>query len=322
MTTLLVIGGSGFFGKSILDAHKRGLLNSLGIKKIIIYSRTAENLRFVAPDLLDNSISLTNGDITTARELPFCHKIIHAASSTNALDYINSSQREFFNIVDGVENFCNILRAQKFKPDVLYVSSGAIYGKQGSGAAYIKEGDPFESIDDMALNKQDYARAKRICEEKMIGFAAEGNSVSIARCFSFVGKYLPRHLHFAIGNFISDGLLSRPISVEAKSVVYRSYMYADDLVEWLLQLINFSSENCPIVNVGSDQRIDIHSLAEKVANYFSVPFCKPFIGEQISDSYVPSIDRAKELGLKLKFDIDNSIHQTVLAIQNHSGMSL
>ena len=34
MASLLIIGGSGFFGKSFLDANKRGLLGKFDIKKV------------------------------------------------------------------------------------------------------------------------------------------------------------------------------------------------------------------------------------------------------------------------------------------------
>jgi nucleoside-diphosphate-sugar epimerase len=38
MSTLLVIGGTGFFGKSILDSFKRGGLEKWGIERIIAMS--------------------------------------------------------------------------------------------------------------------------------------------------------------------------------------------------------------------------------------------------------------------------------------------
>jgi len=38
MPTLLVIGGTGFFGKSILDSFKRGALEKWGIDRVIAMS--------------------------------------------------------------------------------------------------------------------------------------------------------------------------------------------------------------------------------------------------------------------------------------------
>ncbi len=52
MPTLLVIGGTGFFGKSTLDSFKRGGLEKWGIERIIAMSRNSESLRNEAPQLI------------------------------------------------------------------------------------------------------------------------------------------------------------------------------------------------------------------------------------------------------------------------------
>ena len=39
MSSLLVIGGTGFFGKSILDSYRRGRLQKWKITKVYIFAR-------------------------------------------------------------------------------------------------------------------------------------------------------------------------------------------------------------------------------------------------------------------------------------------
>ena len=56
MTTLLVIGGKGFLGKSILDPFKRGALEKWGIERFIAMSRNAESLRKEASQLLSSKV--------------------------------------------------------------------------------------------------------------------------------------------------------------------------------------------------------------------------------------------------------------------------
>ena len=42
---LLLIGGTGFFGKSILDAFKRNILDIFHVSEIIVVSRNSKNFK-------------------------------------------------------------------------------------------------------------------------------------------------------------------------------------------------------------------------------------------------------------------------------------
>jgi len=130
-----------------------------------------------------------------------------------------------------------------------------------------------------------------------------------------VGLWLPRNQHFAIGNFIEDGLCGRAITVKAQHQVVRSYMHANDLAEWLLTIASDAKPDCPIYNLGSDDAISIRDLAVLVAQEFGVKTNLPMITEAIIDRYVPSIDKAKnKLGLQLKIDLPSAIRSTVNAL--------
>ena len=315
MSTLLVIGGTGFFGKSILDSFKRGKLEKWGIERIIAMSRNAESLRKEVPQLISSGVELYSADITKTSKLPIADIVIHAAASTDASRYISCPLQEQQNIQAGTYNYCKL--AQTFHTDskILYVSSGAVYGKQPEGMTHIPEEYKANDISELPEGKRDYAKAKRDAEKAIINLGQQGLSVSIARCFAFAGPWLPRNQHFAIGNFIEDGLQGSPIIVKAKKAVYRSYMYADDLVEWMMMIALHASLECPVYNVGSDQAVLMGDLAMLVANDFGVEAHVPEITEPDVDRYVPSIEKAKrELGLELRCDLSSAIQQTVREI--------
>ena len=311
MKTLLVIGGSGFFGKSILDAFSRDLLAPWRIGKVIVMSRNANRLLQDTPDLVGQNVELYSADITNTECLPFADYVIHAAASTDVRNYLSSPEDEKKNIQAGTYHYCDLARIHHTNSKIVYVSSGAVYGVQPPNLDAFDEsfvGD----LSKMAPGKLDYAVAKQDAEKAIIDLGTAGLNVSIARCFAFVGKYLPRDQHFAIGNFIDDVINKRPIVVKANHHVYRSYMYADDLVEWLMTIADHAAPYCPIYNVGSDQAFLLGDLARQLSKHFQIPAEVQSPSSTMIDRYVPSIKKAKdELGLYLRYSLTSCINQTI-----------
>lgn len=311
MASLLVIGGSGFFGKSILDAYKRGLLEPWNIDHINVLARSASQLASTHPELISRKVSLHDLDITRCAELPFADYVIHAAASTDARNYLSRSEEEKKNIQLGTSNFCMLAKKFFSNSKILYVSSGAVYGQQPEAVSHIQEDAELLEITSLEPGKRDYSAAKRDGESYVQELGADGFNVIIARCFAFVGLYLPRELHFAIGNFIEDGFCGRPIVVKAQHRVYRSYLHADDLVFWLMTLVTQASPSCPVVNVGSDESILIGDLALTVAHQFGQKALVPELRSSSIDRYVPSIDKALKMGCRVSRDLNDAIVATI-----------
>lgn len=317
MATLLVIGGSGFFGKSILDMFQRGELARWNVDKVIAMSRSAKRLETEAPELVRGNVELVELDIATTNYLPEADYIIHAAASTDARYYLSAGEKERENIQAGTLNYCNLAKSVHKNSKILYVSSGAVYGTQPTEIGYLDEKYQFNDPMDIPEGKRDYAVAKRDAEALIKELGAYEMNVSVARCFAFVGKYLPRDQHFAIGNFIADGLAGRAVAVKANHLVFRSYMYADDLVEWMMEILVNANPKCPIFNVGSEETVSISALAEKVADCFGSKVEAENINVEKIDRYVPSTEKAfNELSLSCKLDLNQAIQKTLSIIRN------
>ena len=139
-----------------------------------------------------------------------------------------------------------------------------------------------------------------------------GVKTSIARCFSFVGPWLPKNEHYAIGNFLLDGFNKQKIEVKSNFKVFRSYMYADDLIYWLLKIAINAKKNCCIYNVGSDEAVSLHALAKLVSKILKKPLKIGKIGSKKIDRYIPSIQKAKqELNLRINYNLKHSIYSTI-----------
>jgi len=124
---------------------------------------------------------------------------------------------------------------------------------------------------------------------------------TVARCFAFVGPYLPLDIHFAIGNFIRDALAGGPIRVSGDGTAVRSYLYAADLAVWLWTIL-LRGGKMRAYNVGGPDPITIRALAELIRDTLApgvrIEIARtPVPGSPVS-RYVPSVERAAaELGL-------------------------
>lgn len=315
MKSLLIIGGSGFFGKSFLDAFQRGILDDWMINEITIVARNATRLLESNPNLITNQIKLLNLDIKRAIDIPSADYVIHAATSTDARNYQLLPEVETENILQGTDNYCRLAEKYHRNSKILFTSSGAVYGQQPPSMKQIDEQYFANDLKSIGAQKLHYAHAKNKAEFAMQSLAKKGLDVSIARCFAFVGRYLPRDQHFAIGNFLGDALNGKPICVKANHPVYRSYMYADDLVEWLMTIADHAQSTCPIFNVGSNEETSLINLATIIANRFGLPTNIRPITSKEEDRYIPCIQKARDLlKLQIKYDLAQAINKTISLI--------
>jgi len=293
---ILILGGTGFFGKSIMDSFIKSKLDKYGINYLYILSRSSNNFIKLYPEFVNPRIEYIDGNISNVDFLPNADIIIHAATSTNQMDYLENSIREKENTEKGVSNYIKLAKKFHKNSKIVYCSSGAVYGKQPSNVSNIKEDFPFQDLDEMPVLKRDYCLSKRNAEKLIINSGAQGLNVSIARCFAFYGDYLPKEGHFAYGNFLNQAIQGKDIVIKAKNQVFRSYMHSDDLVKSLIKIAKQASPECPIYNVGSDKEISLFDLANKLASLYNVNVIKhQNIDFNTIDRYVPNTDKLKSL---------------------------
>jgi dTDP-glucose 4,6-dehydratase len=194
----------------------------------------------------------------------------------------------------------------------LFVSSGAIYGNQPPEVTHVSES--FAGGPDPLNPVSAYAEGKRAAE-MLCSLAADPHlATTVARCFAFVGPYMELDAHFAIGNFINDSLRNRQIDVSGDGSAVRSYLYASDLMVWLWTIL-FKGESRRAYNVGSDEALNIVTLAREVAAALPPKVdvniaCKPSAGVSVH-RYVPSTMRAaEELGLRVEVPLREAICRT------------
>jgi dTDP-glucose 4,6-dehydratase len=312
---IFITGGTGFFGcwllESVAWANKILNLNT----NILVLSRNPLSYVKKAPNLANNpSIKFLTGEVTTFKfpEGKFDF-VIHAAtessSKLNDIDPIGMINT----IVNGTMHVLEFAKHAGVKR-LLLTSSGAVYGKQPQDILNVAE--DFSRAPDVLIPQSAYGEAKRLAELLCVSYNKQYNlECTIARCFAFVGPYLPLDIHYAVGNFIRDAVAGGPIYIKGDGTSYRSYMYAGDLASWLWTIL-VKGISGRAYNVGSDIAISISDLAAAVANCFDpkpeILFGKKPSPNKLPEIYVPNIDLAKkELSLNINVNLENSLRKTI-----------
>lgn len=322
---IFITGGTGFFGAWLLESFAC-VNDKLDLKaSALVLTRNYDEFQRKAPHLAANpAIKFHIGDVRNFNfpEGEFSH-IIHAAA-TSAVATFNSidPQITFDIIVEGTKHILDFAvhcHAKKF----LLTSSGTVYGKQSSGMSHVSEeycGAP-DTTDPNSFLGESKRAAECLCTLYSKKYCIE---VKIARCFSFVGPYLPLDIHYAIGNFIRDGLNGGPICVNGDGTPYRSYLYAADLTIWLWTIL-FKASPFRAYNVGSEEDITIAELAQIVAKSFDKSIEVKISGSpgpySPTDRYVPSTKLAQnDLGIRQVIDLVTAIERTITFVNYNKSL--
>lgn len=315
---VFITGGTGFFGRWLLEALTWAN-DRLDLDLCIsVLSRSPDVSTQQAGRLtIHPTITWHRGDVRNfAGPTGQFSFLIHLA--TAASEQLNRSQplEMYDTITVGTRRVLEFAEHAGCRA-MLLASSGAVYGPQPPQLDRVTE--TYGGGPDPNSPLSAYSEGKRVAE-----FICSVSTVpvKIARCFAFLGPHLPLDTHFAAGNFIRDAALGRPILVRGDGTAYRSYLYAADLVIWLLTILLEGKANRPY-NVGSDMPISIADLARLVASAGGAGRVEiqGLASGQPAGRYVPAIDRARdELGLDVWTSLDEAVERTLRWVRR-SGLS-
>ena len=310
---LVITGASGFVGTwltlSWVAAHKK--LDGRG--QLLITSRNPQSL-IPLTKVIDPQSPVT----ALASDIRNLHipgdfrngNLIHAATPASAALNSNDPASMLKVIIEGQERV--LAEAVRMNNKVLFLSSGAVYGRQPLDVERLTE--TWEGAPPISDSNSAYHEGKRVAE-LMGNIAATKQEIHFvtARLFAFIAPFLPLGTHFAAGNFIQDAVTSNQIEIKSGGGSIRSYLYATDLSSSLWALLA-RGESMRAYNVGSDREVTVLELANEVVRKINRSASVAIRGEDTLMNvtrYLPSVDRlTSELNVKQTVFLDQALVRT------------
>ncbi len=259
---ILVTGGAGFIGSSLVDA-----LISLGHAVVVI-----DNFNdFYAPNTKERNVvihkgnpnyKLIRGDVENICDLEkaFAYGpvdvVYHLAaragvrpSLENPLGYAKSNYIGTLNVLEA-------MRRQGVSK-LFFASSSSVYGNCGD--------DVFSETAKVARPISPYAATKVACESLVYTYA---HLYDIdAMCFRFFTVYGPRQRpDLAIHKFTRKIDAGDPIQMYGDGSSKRDYTYIGDIVRALVSALSVGSFSYEIVNLGGGEPIELSRMITELEN--------------------------------------------------------
>jgi len=313
MEKMLVTGGAGFIGSHLIEA-----LIARRTNICVFDDLTAGTLQNVKPWLGDPSFNFIKGDLLCSADLAKFEKtcfetIFHFAANPEVRAGSSNPDVHFQQNVVATHNLLETVRKAENKPTLVFTSTSTVYG----------EPTKIPTPEDYAPLKpiSTYGASKLACEALISAYAyTYGFKAIIYRLANIVG---PRSQHGVIYDFIQK-LQKDPNELEilGDGTQNKSYLYITDCIEAMLLGLEKSTEQVEIYNVGSEDQIDVKTIAEIVAEKMGLQDIKfKFTGgvdggrgwKGDVKNMLLDVNKIKSLGWKPKLNSKQAIRQAIKA---------
>ncbi|MFD7056824.1 NAD-dependent epimerase/dehydratase family protein [Streptomyces mirabilis] len=255
----LVTGGAGFIGSHLVDAlladgNSVVVLDNLttGRQENLTQARTNPSFRFVHGSVLDAPL--------VDELVQECNIVIHLAAAVGVKLIVEQPLRSFITNTKGTETV--IESAQHHDRRILIASTSEIYGKNSSG--------PLSETSDRILGSPSVARwsystAKAVDEIMACLYHRErGLRSTVVRFFNTVGPRQSPAYGMVIPRFARQAVLGEPLTIHADGRQRRCFLHVADAVAALLLLLEHPEAVGETFNIGADDEISIHELANRI----------------------------------------------------------
>lgn len=290
---LLITGGTGYIGKSILDFISNQQQDKHP-KQIFLLSRTNSDLNY-PKNLNIKWVKHDLGNPWKFDDLPHNLDIIHLAADGSPTAYSKDSTRNYLQIS---KNLSTWIKTNEFR-SIFFASSGAC-------SKY--EPLPGTPIDN---KKQIFVNGRIEAENIFLNSISErGIPYSIGRLYTFIGRRILSKKQYAVSEFIHSAVNKREVVIRSNPNTVRSYLSESDMAKWILTSVE---KDHPInrIQIGSKKAVTIIELASKICDLTGATL-KIEPKNEFGDIYLPDTDETCAiLGVKEELAWENSLSDVV-----------
>ena len=281
---IVILGGTGFIGSWIVKAlHEYALYFGYKID-ITVITRNSKRAHEILINQLELNVNLIEYDFSTGPKcLDLADYFINGATPSRLKTGLQNVDEVYSSCVNATHSIIQSAVKNHNMPKVVNLSSGIVYGPQKLSDRNKKEMPTLLKPD----SQNSYLRAKLVSETLLSEATCDGIIESISpRLFAFLGPGLELDEHFAIGNFLRDGLQGNKILISGNPETIRSYMYPTDLTIWILTAL-LNPKNI-YVNIGSEIPFSMLELAKTISKLTSKKGVTILDENQSMSNYIPS----------------------------------
>jgi UDP-glucose 4-epimerase len=320
MAHALITGGAGFIG-----SHLAEKLLAQGDQVTIIDNLSTGRFENIAPLEREPNFHYAIEDIRHAavmdRLVSECDMIYHLAAAVGVFAIVHSPIDTLEINVGGTEVV--LKTARRYRKKVLITSTSEVYGKG------VKV--PFGEDDDRILgpttkSRWSYAASKEL--DEFLGLAyhrAVGLPVTVVRLFNTVGPRQVGNYGMVVPRFVQWALQGEPIQVYGDGQQSRCFANVHDVVDAIAMLGHSDSITGEVFNIGNDQEISIHGLAQMVkeradsrSEIVFIPYDQAYeVGFEDMRRRVPDVRKIREaIGWQPTTPLETTIDQIIAYYRN------
>jgi UDP-glucose 4-epimerase len=312
---VLITGGAGFVGSHLAEA-----LLARGDRVVAVDDLSTGSLDNIAHLAGREGFQFVREDVRNATTLTAlvdrCDVIFHLAAAVGVQLIVDRPVHTIETNIHGSEVVLNL--ANKFGRKILIASTSEVYGKNTKV--------PFHEDDDTTLGSTRFTRWSYACSKMVDEFLALayhdqfGLETVICRLFNTIGPRQTGQYGMVVPRFVRRALRGEPLTVFGTGEQSRCFCHVADVVTALIALVECPDAVGQVVNVGSDERITIDALADRVLRMTGSQSPKEYLsyeeayGRPFDDMLlrVPDLTKIRRLiGYERTYDLEGTLRQVV-----------